>query len=343
MNNKEFLSNLLQTNDVSVIQDIIANNPYFEAAHIAKALHSKDPNDLHHATVLLQNELWMQYLLSQNEVGTINTPNKIVEKETEVNSTNKNQNSENNSIAIGEKNNTVATNTIITQPNIFTVAETKLNTEKVEENKAVIVQYLNVSNDIEPNLETKETINDIKINATSFNESTLDADDTNFDANFENEAIAIPLTDANSLKSIFSDIKNKKVDEAIKNDQLPISIEPFHTVDYFASQGIKVPLANTNDKLSVQLKSFTQWLKTMKKVEVSTNESSIEELQQHNNVMAMAEGSLIKNDILTENMVEVLVKQGKTNEAISLLQKLSLQDTTKSVYFASRIEQLKKY
>ena len=43
--------------------------------------------------------------------------------------------------------------------------------------------------------------------------------------------------------------------------------EPLHTVDYFASQGIKIteePV--TNDKLGNQMKSFTAWLKSMKKL-----------------------------------------------------------------------------
>ncbi len=337
MNNKEFLSNLLQTNDVSVIQDVITNNPYFEAAHIAKALHSKDPNDLHNASVLLQNELWMQYLLSQNEVTSVeNTQSNIIVKNDSNEDSLVNNKITEILIPVSTTENEISANATTAQPNIVENEEEKFN---VEENFEKTI----VTNEFASNLETKETINEHKLNETSFENGTFDADNTNFDPSFENEAIAIPLADANSLKSIFSDIKNKKTDENSANDQLPISIEPFHTIDYFASQGIKVPLINTNDKLSVQLKSFTQWLKTMKKVEVSTTNSSVEELQQHTNVVAMAEGSLIKNDILTENMVEVLVKQGKTNEAIVLLQKLSLQDTTKSVYFASRIEQLKKY
>jgi hypothetical protein len=43
--------------------------------------------------------------------------------------------------------------------------------------------------------------------------------------------------------------------------------EPMHMVDYFASQGIKLnDDVHKGDKLGKQLKSFTEWLKTMKKV-----------------------------------------------------------------------------
>src|SRR5690606_17502730 len=41
---------------------------------------------------------------------------------------------------------------------------------------------------------------------------------------------------------------------------------PYHTVDYFASQGIKLkPNEKPTDKFGEQLKSFTEWLKVLKK------------------------------------------------------------------------------
>ena len=53
--------------------------------------------------------------------------------------------------------------------------------------------------------------------------------------------------------------------------------EPMHLVDYFASQGIKLSEeVQTGDKLGKQLKSFTEWLKTMKKVHKGQKEESIE-------------------------------------------------------------------
>ena len=39
--------------------------------------------------------------------------------------------------------------------------------------------------------------------------------------------------------------------------ELQIPIEPYHTVDYFASQGIKTLLDNQNDDLGKKVKSFT--------------------------------------------------------------------------------------
>ena len=43
--------------------------------------------------------------------------------------------------------------------------------------------------------------------------------------------------------------------------------EPLYTTDYFASQGIKLSeQALATDKLGKQMKSFTEWLKSMKKL-----------------------------------------------------------------------------
>ncbi|HLO37854.1 MAG TPA: hypothetical protein VK173_05170, partial [Lacibacter sp.] len=47
------------------------------------------------------------------------------------------------------------------------------------------------------------------------------------------------------------------------------TFEPFHTVDYFASQGIKLREEKLEaDELGKQVKSFTQWLRSMKKIYV---------------------------------------------------------------------------
>ena len=50
-------------------------------------------------------------------------------------------------------------------------------------------------------------------------------------------------------------------------DNGDLSFEPYHTIDYFASLGIKLkPEELAKDKLGQQLKSFTDWLRSMKKI-----------------------------------------------------------------------------
>jgi hypothetical protein len=144
--------------------------------------------------------------------------------------------------------------------------------------------------------------------------------------------------DTTRLQAVFAESPISKPE----TNDLPLAFEPFHTVDYFASQGIKVKLEdNSPDKFTRQLKSFTEWLKTMKKLpvtEVATpaiNETSEKKIEQ------LAEVSLADSNVVTEAMAEVWIKQGNTQKAIEIYHKLSLLEPDKSPYFASRISDLK--
>jgi S-adenosylmethionine hydrolase len=124
------------------------------------------------------------------------------------------------------------------------------------------------------------------------------------------------------------------------NDSNPIEFEPLHTVDYFASQGIKItdePVSS--DKLGKQLKSFTEWIKSMKKIHASQPE--VKDPQTDNKIQGIAEGSNIETEVVTEAMADVLVKQEKIAKAIEMYEKLSLNNPSKSAYFAAKIESLK--
>jgi len=128
-------------------------------------------------------------------------------------------------------------------------------------------------------------------------------------------------------------------DEKNLPDELPL-FEPMHMVDYFASQGIKLSEeAQTADKLGKQLKSFTEWLKTMKKVHATSQPQ--EGVQSDQTVEAMAEMSNQQNEVITEAMAEVFARQGKTAKATEVYQKLSLLNPAKSAYFAAKIDNLK--
>lgn len=115
--------------------------------------------------------------------------------------------------------------------------------------------------------------------------------------------------------------------------------EPMHLVDYFASQGIKLNEdVQPADKLGRQMKSFTEWLKTMKKVHES---GALPETQNDELVQTLAEKSNAENEVLTVSMAEVFIKQGKKEKAIEIFEKLSLLNPAKSAYFATKIENLK--
>ncbi|HET7003510.1 MAG TPA: hypothetical protein VFI33_19445, partial [Puia sp.] len=120
-----------------------------------------------------------------------------------------------------------------------------------------------------------------------------------------------------------------------------IVFTPYHMVDYFASQGIKLVLEdNPPDQFGKQLKSFTDWLKVMKKLPLQHSPGKEDE-KENEKIRHFAAHSIEERDVLTESMAEVLAKQGMYENAIALFQKLSLIYPPKSAYFASRIEQLK--
>lgn len=157
------------------------------------------------------------------------------------------------------------------------------------------------------------------------------------------------MTSADAELAAEATIGSDFAKEELMNAQKPepveekpvFTFEPFHTVDYFASQGIKLREEKLeNDQLGKQVKSFTQWLRSMKKIYVEEQKELpvLDEKQ----VVAIATESNQQTDVITETMAEVLAKQGKKAQAIDLYRKLSLLHPEKSVYFASRIDELKQ-
>jgi hypothetical protein len=121
-----------------------------------------------------------------------------------------------------------------------------------------------------------------------------------------------------------------------------LAFEPFHTVDYFASQGIKLSVEETGkDKFGKQLRSFTEWLKTMKRLPPAALQSQTETQSEHK-VKDMAEDSIHQSEVYTEAMAEVWTKQGNFARAAEVYQKLSLIHPSKKAYFAAKIENLKR-
>jgi hypothetical protein len=127
--------------------------------------------------------------------------------------------------------------------------------------------------------------------------------------------------------------------EVKPKEEAPI-FQPLFASDYFASQGIKVTdEQQPTDRMGKQLKSFTEWLKTMKKVhdtKQATGEAAVDITVQN-----LAEKSNKEEEVLTEAMAEVFLQQGKTNKAKEIYEKLSLLNPSKNAYFAAKLEQIK--
>ena len=147
-------------------------------------------------------------------------------------------------------------------------------------------------------------------------------------------------------------VASKKEDEVIVAPPPPIIekadpkeqplFSPYYTVDYFASQGIKTVIEEKpKDRFSQQLKSFTEWLKTIKQLPPQ-QVAAMSDVKSEEKVVELATHSLDEKNVETEAMAEVWIKQGHPEKAADIYRKLSLLNPSKSSYFASLIENLKK-
>lgn len=164
------------------------------------------------------------------------------------------------------------------------------------------------------------------------------------------EEIGIPNVDVQEQKEVEEFLEEPKMfpkeepkpetilSESPENEEL--TLEPLSMRDYFASQGITIPTELLeNDKLGLQMKSFTAWLKEMKRLhsnKLPTQNPAIERM-----IRSSAEKSNSQQEILTETMADILIKQGRPDKAIELYEKLSLMNPSKSTYFAAKIDILK--
>jgi len=145
----------------------------------------------------------------------------------------------------------------------------------------------------------------------------------------------------NKISAVLQDQLQEFKKPVAADAPVPIETEPYHTVDYFASQGIKLSLdQQKQDNLGVKVRKFTDWLKQMKRVNPTPVDLGIDEAAEHK-VQSIAASSNEVKEVVTEAMAEVLAMQGMNDKAIQVYKKLSFLEPTKSAYFATKIETLK--
>ncbi len=191
-------------------------------------------------------------------------------------------------------------------------------------------------------VKTEATENQWKENIQT-KQPAAEEDDEPFDEEEADEPVEELAEDAilseklNSLLQQQASEFEKPVDAAA---EIPLENIPHHRIDYFESQGIKLEEDKPVDKLGTQLKKFTDWLKQMKRINPNAVELKADAAGEQE-VQNIAEHSNEPEEIITETMAEVLVKQGKPEQAIEIYEKLSFNNPSKSVYFAAKIEELK--
>lgn len=197
--------------------------------------------------------------------------------------------------------------------------------------------------DVATELETAKLLEAAEIEAAA--EAMIEADAEREVADFiqktDVELAADAAIEADAAKEALLDATPVNTTPVAPKEEPLFTFEPFYAVDYFASQGIKLQEDKLgNDQLGKQVKSFTQWLRSMKKIYVEEKKEL--DTTEEQKVLDKATASNQQTDVVTETMAEVLAKQGKNAQAIDLYRKLSLLHPEKSVYFASRIEELKQ-
>jgi len=198
-------------------------------------------------------------------------------------------------------------------------------TDVEEENPT---HFSDIEHAIEPSgeLETK------KIHAGSEDQANSD------DIQPDEKPVIIPSPEI-STDELKTDEKEPGTNEPQTGNKL--EFDPYYTIDYFASQGIKLKMEDySSDKLGQQLKSFTEWIRSMKRLPQQVSENNMDTTDQHS-IRRIAEHSVEEKEVLTESMAEVWVKQGNYEKARQVYRKLSLQNPSKSTYFAAKIEQIK--
>jgi len=159
--------------------------------------------------------------------------------------------------------------------------------------------------------------------------------------NEEDDLMTAPLEE--KLNTLISD-QLAQFQEPIKEEKLDFEKEvPQIVKDYFGAQGIEIDLSKLpQDKFTTQLRSFTAWLKVLKQQEENTPNLAEMGEEQEKMIALIAEKANNATDVVTEAMAEIWEKQGNKRKAIDIYSKLSFIFPEKSVYFASRIEQLKQ-
>lgn len=149
----------------------------------------------------------------------------------------------------------------------------------------------------------------------------------------------------------------------IKSEPL---IQPIYTEDYFLHQGIEAQEAdeeNEKEKQLMVMMSFSDWLmhfktKKEKQKEEEEDQKALKTMWQKEKLAAALEEeneeipegvfemavNSIKNedDLVSESLAEIMIKQGKFDKAIEMYRKLSLRNPQKNAYFADKIEKLIK-
>ena len=327
------------------LQALAQQYPYSSIVHFLHTSKLKETFDRHfpeavsHTALYFNNPHWLDYQLSdENERGLIKKFN--MEENEEVSSISDPLSEDkkpfaSDSYQVDDNNGEEDELDIDLHPYAHVEKTDGSRYEDIEDEIEIIEDSIHepISVD-EDNLDLNE-IEEPTFNTTfQETESDIEANEESIFTEKEEEIIA-PVSHLPEVST--SNPAHEAIDNTAEG-QL-IEFEPYHTVDYFASQGIKFNDKEDKDELGLKVKSFTAWLKTMKKLQptaLNTSENDATGVENTEEPFPRAEL------IVTEAMAEVYLKQGMAEKAIDIYTKLSLQNPSNSHIFANRILAIKQ-
>ncbi len=328
MGNSELLfetiikQNLSDRDTKDFLTELVNAHPYFTAAQFY-LLQQTDPNSIDYTkiaaitSILFNNPFWLDFQLNQSIIPAVKEEQNIIIKE-EIDTT----------VYDSEIESLEKIHPVLEKDNagLEKIAAIK-SPENVVENEPIIESIIDPLTDYLTTGPVQQADLNIEKNYTE-QQYLEDEEEPGNELLMEEKEIE-PM----NIKLNFT--------TATTTTEDTISFEPLHTSDYFASVGIKFSEeVKPGDKLGKQLKSFTDWLKTMKKIH--TDQLPPQSEQSVIIIQKMAEKSNAEGEVLTEAMAEVLLQQGKSNKAMDVYKKLSLLNPSKSAYFAAKIDQIQK-
>lgn len=329
-------NNNLHETSVEALQHIINQYPYFPLPHLFLTKKMKQDGDnnflpqVQRTAIYFPNPYWLHYQLMQPETTVTGTTKPtIVSEEASTTLLDNDEPFGDVQQTIPEQTSSPVDDSPIEEGN------SENNTYSAKDIEHIVEQV--EQHGESSHLETKE---DVPVDAIKeFNVKAEDELPPLDEEESKPEVSAALLEPIQKLAEILDEQVAEFKKPVEQDEQLPIEPEPYHTVDYFASQGIKLD-PQSQDKLDKKVRRFTDWLKQMKKISPTPSDLGTDEAME-TAVQHIAATSNEPKEVVTEAMAEVLLKQGKTEKAKELYAKLSFLNPDKYTYFAAKIEALK--
>ncbi|MDP4285401.1 MAG: hypothetical protein Q8891_13325 [Bacteroidota bacterium] len=352
INNNDSLEKLLADYPVSALSHFLLSY------HLKKNTNSDFEKSIKKTALYFNNTNWLQFQLTSTDSDNNEKTSNFVESKIEP--ANVSMPEDNNEIKnvvaeLSGLDETLSKNTDAIKDQIVISSSENEKTENLQPgNELELMTSFGeariASEPKEELLETAQQHNTAPMETTTEEPLAFEPKEEIAEGIFQNDNISVNVPDEEFLNSkpkeenlpLKPSAEDVRIQSLPNNEEELLAFEPLHTVDYFASQGIKIKEeVLLNDKLGNQVKSFTAWLKSMKQLHPGKLPEQNEVIEKI--IQSSAEESNTDAHILTEAMAEVLIKQDKTEKAVEMYHKLSLMNPSKSAYFAAKIESIKTH